>query len=125
MTENTMTLNQLEKYSDAWNDHDIDTIMEMMTEDCIFETGGGGHSYGTRYSGYEAVKARFIEVWTDLPDIRFKNCRHFVQGDRGCSEWTITGTRLNGEVLEVDGCDLFEFREGKIRVKNSFIKNRK
>ena len=45
--------------------------------------------------------------------------------DRGCSEWTFTATRPDGSNIEIDGCDLFTFEAGKIRVKNSFVKNRR
>ena len=119
-----MEIEDLQHYSDAWNAHDIDKIMSYMSEDCIFETGGGTERWGTRIEGFEAVKARFIEVWTELPDVAFLNERHFVQGDRGCSEWTLEATRPDGSKLEVDGCDLFTFDRGKIRVKNSLLKNR-
>ena len=120
-----MQLQDLINYSDAWNAHDIDTIMDYMSEDCIFETGGGSERFGTRYQGFDEVRKRFIAVWEELPDVRFENCRHFIQGDRGCSEWTFIATRPDGEAIEIDGCDLFEFSGNKIRVKNSFIKNRK
>jgi len=120
-----MTLEDLENYATAWNAHDIDAIMAYMTDDCIFEPGGGPERYGTRFEGFETVKARFIEVWTELPDVQFENGKHFLQGDRGCSEWTLTATRPDGGKLEIDGCDLFTFVDGKIRVKASYLKNRK
>ena len=53
-----MNIKQLQEYSDAWNQHNIDNIMEFMTEDCIFETGGGAEKFGTRYEGSEAVRGR-------------------------------------------------------------------
>jgi hypothetical protein len=40
------------------------------------------------------------------------------------SEWIFTGTRRDGTRVEVRGCDLFTFRDGKIAVKNSYRKNR-
>jgi ketosteroid isomerase-like protein len=40
------------------------------------------------------------------------------------SEWTFTGTRADGTRVEVHGCDLFTFRDGKIALKNSYRKNR-
>jgi ketosteroid isomerase-like protein len=91
-----MTRDDLQKYGDAWNAHDIDTIMSYMTEDCIFETGGGSERWGTRFEGFDTVRERFIDVWTSIPDVRFENSRHFVEGDRGCSEWTIIGTLADG-----------------------------
>lgn len=40
------------------------------------------------------------------------------------SEWTFTGTQKDGRRVEVTGCDLFTFRDGKIAIKNSYRKNR-
>ena len=119
-----MNIKELEDYSDAWNAHDIDRIMAYMTDDCIFETGGGAERYGTRFEGFDAVRSRFIEVWTDIPDVRFENPLHFVQGDHGCSEWTFIGTRPDGAAIEIDGCDIFTFENGKIKSKRSYIKQR-
>lgn len=119
-----MNKKRLEDYSNAWNEHDIDKIMGFMTEDCVFETGGGAEKFGTRYEGYETVRERFIEVWTDFPDVKFKNAIHFSQGNYGCSEWTFVGTSKNGAKIELDGCDLFTFENGKIKSKRSYVKNR-
>lgn len=119
-----MDIEDLQHYSDAWNAHDIDKVMSYMSDDCIFETGGGAERWGTSVEGFEAVRARFFEVWTELSDVAFSNERHFVQGDRGCSERTLVATRADDSKLEVDGCDLFTFDRGKIRVKNSLLKNR-
>lgn len=119
-----MNTKDLADYSDAWNTHDIDLIMSYMTEDCIFETGGGTEKYGTRFSGFNAVRQRFIDVWTDIPDVRFTGATHFVQGNHGCSEWTFLGTGADGSSIEIDGCDLFTFENGKIKSKRSYIKHR-
>ncbi|WP_199190160.1 hypothetical protein [Cryobacterium sp. N22] len=41
----------------------------------------------------------------------------------GVSEWTLTGTSVSGQRLEVRGVDLLEFDSGgKIRRKDSFWK---
>ncbi len=119
-----MNKKQLQEYCRAWSEHDIDTIMGFMTRDCVFETGGGPEKFGTRYEGCDAVRKRFVEVWTDMPDIRFENAIHFFQGNFGCSEWTLVGTTKNGAKLEIDGCDLFTFEDGKIKSKRTYLKNR-
>ena len=111
-------------YSNAWNAHDIDKIMSYHTEDTVFDTGGGEAVYGTRFEGLAAVRQRFAEVWAELPDVEFRDGSHFVSGDRGCSEWTFVATRPDGSKMEVQGCDLFTFRDGKILRKNSLLKNR-
>ena len=114
----------LQAFADAWNRHDADALMSFMTEDCVFEASGGSEICGTRYVGRDAVRAAYAEVWSTFPDAHWDNARHFVKGERGVSEWTFTGTRTDGSRVEVNGCDLLTFRDGKIAVKNSYRKNR-
>lgn len=119
-----VTTEILQAFADAWNRHDIDALMSFMADDCIFEASAGPEVCGTRYAGREAVRAGFEAVWTSFPDAHWGGARHFVQGDRGVSEWTFTGTRADGTRIEVHGCDLFTFRDGRIARKNSYRKNR-
>ena len=119
-----ITADVLQDFADAFNRHDVDAVMSFMTEDCVFESSAGPDICGTRYVGRDAVRAAFAEVLTAFPDAQWGNARHFVQGDRGVSEWTFTGTRSDGSRVEVHGCDLFNFRDGKIALKNSYRKNR-
>ena len=50
---------------------------------------------------------------------------HFACGDRGVSEWTISGTTVDGERIEVRGCDLWTFGDdGQVTRKDSFWKIR-
>ena len=120
----SVTTETLQAFAEAWNRHDIDALMTFMTDDCVFETAAGPDAWGTRYEGREAVRAAFAQVWAVFPDARWTNCRHFVAGDRGVSEWTFTGTRADGIRIEANGVDLFTFRDGKIAVKNAFRKDR-
>ena len=119
-----LTVEDLEAFAAAWNRHDVDALMSFMTHDCVFEASAGPEVCGTRYEGREAVRQGFAQVWASFPDAHWGNVRHFVNGDRGVSEWTFTGTRRDGSRVEVNGCDLFTFREGKIALKNSYRKNR-
>lgn len=119
-----ITTDVLHAFADAWNRHDIDAIMSFMADDCVFESSAGPEVCGTRYAGREAVRAGFAEVWMTFPDASWSHARHFVQGERGVSEWIFTGSRVDGSRVEVQGCDLFTFRDGKIALKNSYRKNR-
>ena len=114
----------LQEFADAFNRHDVDAIMALMTDDCVFEASAGSEVCGARSQGQEAVRQAFTQVWTTFPDAHWGHDRHFVCGDRGVSEWIFTGTRTDGARVEVNGCDLFLIRDGKIAVKNSYRKNR-
>ena len=114
----------LQEFADAWNRHDVDALMTFMTDDCVFEASAGPDVSGMRHVGREAVRTAFAEVWATFPDAHWGDARHFVCGTRGVSEWTFSGTRADGTRVEVHGCDLFTFRDGKIALKNSYRKNR-
>lgn len=119
-----ITIEFLRAFADAWNRHDVDDLMSFMTEDCVFESSAGDEVCGTRYEGTDAVRAGYAKAWQIFPDARWADDHHFVNGNRGVSEWVFSGTQADGKRVEVVGCDLFTFRDGKIAVKNSLRKNR-
>jgi ketosteroid isomerase-like protein len=117
-------LELLERFADAWNRHDLDALMSMMTTDCVFEASAGPQVDGQRSEGQQAVRAAYAAVFDAFHDAYWANPRHFVAGNRGVSEWTFTGTHKDGRGVEVNGCDLITFDGGKIAVKNSYRKSR-
>jgi len=119
-----MTITHLAQFSEAWNRHDIDGLMSFMCDDCVFQTAAGPDACGTRHEGVDAVKAAFESAWMNVPDAQWINDRHFVDGDFGVSEWTFIGTATDGSRIETDGVDIFTFKNGKIKMKNAFRKNR-
>lgn len=120
----SVTTDMLAAFSDAWNRHDLPALMSFMHADCVFDTAAGPEAFGTRHTGHEAVAAAFASAWKNFPDAQWRNGKHLVMGDRGMSEWTFTGTALDGTRSESDGVDLFTFKDGKILVKNVFRKAR-
>lgn len=122
--EKNVTENLLHSFAEAFNRHDIETIMKHMTEDCVFEASAGPDYDGQKFVGHEQVRSAFLEVFKTYPDAKWNNARHVVSGNRGFSEWIFTGTKKDGTKTEVTGCDLFTFESGKIAIKNSYRKNR-
>ena len=114
----------LRAFAEAFNRHDLDALMSMMTTDCTFAASAGGSPDGERHEGQAAVRAAFAAVFEQYPDAHWGGARHFVSGDRGLSEWTFTGTLKDGRRVEIRGCDLFTLRNGRIAIKDSFRKNR-
>jgi steroid delta-isomerase-like uncharacterized protein len=112
----------LQALLDAFNAHDVDAIMSFFSDDCVFDTPRGPAPGGLRLVGKEQVRKGFQARFDGIPDIAYDDARHWTRGDRGVSEWTIRGTTATGESIEVRGCDLFEFADGKISRKDSFWK---
>ena len=122
--ENKPTIAILDSFVNAFNAHDADKILSYMTEDCIFEASAGPDADGEKFVGKEAVKKAFENIFKNYPDAKWIKPQHFISGNRAVSEWTFTGTKPDGSKVEVTGCDLFTFRNGKIYIKNSYRKNR-
>jgi ketosteroid isomerase-like protein len=123
-TNNKITTGFLQSFADAFNAHDGKAIMSHMTEDCIFQASAGPDVDGEKFIGREQVMKAFENVFTIFPDAKWSHANHFISRDRGFSEWIFTGTRSDGTKIEVTGCDLFTFKDGKIAIKNSYRKNR-
>ena len=121
---NKVSEGYLQSFADAFNAHDIEAIMSHMTGDCVFEASAGPDVDGQKFIGQEQVKKAFEDVFATFPDARWSNPRHFIVGERGFTEWIFIGTKKDGVKVEVTGCDLFTFKNGKIAVKNSYRKNR-
>ena len=117
-----VTVADLEAVLDAFDRHDLDAIMAHFAEDCTFDMPRGKDPWGTRFVGKAAVREGLASRFKGIPDVRYGEARHFTAGDRGASEWTLTGTTVAGVRVNVRGCDLWEFRDGKIVRKDSYWK---
>ncbi|MFP5322908.1 MAG: nuclear transport factor 2 family protein [Acidimicrobiia bacterium] len=115
----------LAEHTDAWNSHDLDRLMALFAEDCVFDASAGDERVGQRFAGREAVRAAFAGVLESMPDARWGDGHHHVlAADYGVSEWRLTGTRTDGSRIDVLGCDFVTVRNDVIVRKNSFRKQR-
>ena len=114
----------LEQIAAAFDSHDLDGIMVHFADDAVFDGPRGSERWGTRFTGREAIRQAFAARFAGIPDVRYREDSHFVDGDRGASEWTLSGTTTDGERLEIRGCDLWTLRDGTVVKKDSFWKLR-
>jgi ketosteroid isomerase-like protein len=121
---NQPSVKTLKAVLDAFNDHDLDRIMSFFSEDCVLEMPRGPDPWGSRSVGAAAVREALRSRFTGIPDVNYGDDTHFVSGDIGVSQWTLRGTRADGERVEVRGYDFYTFRGGKIVKKDSFRKIR-
>jgi ketosteroid isomerase-like protein len=122
-TEGPVAVTTLEAILDAFNRHDLDAIMNFFAEDCVCEMPRGADPWGTRFTGREAVRSALAGRLNGIPDVHYGEDRHWLCGDRGVSEWLLTGTTTSGQSLRVRGCDLWTFGEdGQVVRKDSYWK---
>ena len=73
-----ITTATLAAFSDAWNRHDVDTLMSFMSDDCVFQAAAGPDACGARHAGRDAVRKAFAATWAAAPDAQWRNGKHFV-----------------------------------------------
>ncbi|MBU6223477.1 MAG: nuclear transport factor 2 family protein [Burkholderiales bacterium] len=116
----------LKSFGEAFNRHDAAALVSMMTADCVFRTAMGDTAGGTAIVGREAVMKAFETTFANFPDARWHpRGPDMIFGDRGLSEWTFVATRASdGALFDMDGVDVFTFKDGLIAVKDAFRKDR-
>jgi taurine dehydrogenase small subunit len=94
---------------DGFNRHDLDAIMAHFSEDCVFDGPRGHDPWGRRFVGKEEVRRGRAARFEGIPDVHYGDDDHFACGNRGVSEWTISGTTVEGVSVGVRGCDIWTF----------------
>lgn len=118
----SVKVTMLKEICDAFNRHDLDAIMTYFVDDCVLQMPRGPEPWGNRLEGREAVRQGLASRFAGIPDVHYSDDTHFVSGDRGVSQWTMTGTATDGKRVEVRGCDLWTFSGGKVQRKDSYWK---
>ena len=120
-SESNATLAVIQRFHDAFNRHDVQAIMETMTDDCVFE-----NTYpppdGERYEGQEAVQAFWKRLFSDSPQAFFEVEDIFASRDRGVIQWRYGWVNADGTPGHIRGVDIFRVREGKVAEKLSYVK---
>jgi len=114
-----MTEERLAEFMECWNTRDVETIVGFFTHDGRFYGSVGPGLLGTTATGHDEIRAAVSALFDGSPEGRFEDTSVFVAGDRGVAEWTF----VSGENA-VRGCDVFEFEDDRIRVKNAFRKTK-
>ena len=109
---------------DAFNAHDLDSIMSFFADDCVLEMPRGNKPWGSRSEGKQEVRQSLATRFEGLPDVHYGRPEHFADAaaNTGMSKWTLTGTQRDGTAIEVRGCDFYTFRDGKVIAKDSYWK---
>ena len=110
------TRETVEAFNDAFGRHDVDTVMSLMTEDCMFENTLPPPD-GERFVGQAAVRKFWTDFFHDTPKARFEAEEMVVAGDRAVVRW-----RFDWGDGHVRGIDLFKVRNGKVAEKFSYVK---
>ena len=115
------TVEVIEKFDDAFNRHDVQGIMALMTGDCVFENTYPSPD-GERFEGQEVVRRFWEEFFRSSPSANFQTEEMITLGDRCVVRWRYEWTNTDGESGHIRGVDVFRVRDGKVVEKFSYVK---
>ena len=117
----SITMEQLNDILQAFNDHNLDKIMESFADDGEFLLARGGEPHGERFVGKAAIRQILGARFKSMPDIQWSGGQSWIIGNKAISEWRVTATAASGPI-DCLGCDLWEFRQDKIVKKDTYYK---
>jgi steroid delta-isomerase-like uncharacterized protein len=113
----------VERWEAAWNSHQADRVLELMTEDIVYDDS----AWPRTMRGHEEVREFVASVWRGMPDLKFEMVEGpFLHPGEPVATfyWKGTGTFTGpldppgfaptGARLEIDGFDLQEYRDGRV-----------
>jgi steroid delta-isomerase-like uncharacterized protein len=118
----------IDRYNAAWNEHDVETILSMHTEDSVFEN----HVTGDVNVGPEQIRRAVAGIFSVFPDLTFETRRAYIRADLVVQEWTARGTHEGtmtrsgievpptGRKVEYRGMDVIPIRDGLVARKDVY-----
>jgi ketosteroid isomerase-like protein len=111
----------LSAFSAAFGSGDVDAIMGLMTDDCVFESTGPAPD-GVRRVGAADVRAVWEDLFGQTGGAVFAEEESFAAADRGVLRWRFTWVAADGTPGHVRGVDVLRFRDGLVAEKLSYVK---
>jgi taurine dehydrogenase small subunit len=117
-----VTVELILEIAEAFNSRDADRIMSYFTDDCTFFMASGPEPVGRAVRGKAAVHKVLADRFKLIPDMSWTHEYEYVCGDRAVSVWRVRGKSADGTMLDYQGCDLWEFRDGLVHNKDTYWK---
>ncbi len=109
------------EFNEAFNRHDVQGMMKLMSDDCVFENTAPSPD-GTRFEGREAVTRFWQDFFRESPHAHINIEEIFSLGARCIMRWNYTWVDAAGQKGHVRGVDIFREKDGLISEKLSYVK---
>jgi steroid delta-isomerase-like uncharacterized protein len=114
----------LEDLAAAWTVHDIETVLKLCTDDCVYEDV----PMGVVNRGKAELRRFAGAVLTAFPDFKMELTSGFTTGNWAGAEWTMSGTHqgdlpgmpATGKRFLLRGSSICELHEGKIKRNSDY-----
>jgi ketosteroid isomerase-like protein len=104
----------VDRYRAGWFGHDVEAIMAIVAYDVVFHNVTANE----RVEGAAAFRAHVVAIHERWPDLAFDEHALHLADEAAVVEWTARASAADGRLLEWDGIDVIECRDGLI-VRNA------
>jgi ketosteroid isomerase-like protein len=111
------------KFNEAYNRQDVAGMMQLMSDDCVFENMHPSPD-GATYSGKEAITHFWQDFFRESPQAHLEIEDIFSFGERCVMRWKYSWVDSEGGKGHVRGVDIFRVRSGSIVEKLSYVKGK-
>ena len=114
----------LEDLAAAWSVHDIDKLLSLCADDCVYEDV----TMGAVNRGKAELKQFARAVFGAFPDFKMDLTSGFLAGNWAGAEWTMSGTHkgdlpglpATGKTFSIRGASICELHDGKIKRNSDY-----
>ena len=110
------------RFGKAFNKADVDEIAACVTDDFEWRLSAGNGPASRVLKGKEDLRAHFADKSKAPREARFSEARIHRAGDKLFGTFRVTGIDHAGKPFDRYGIDLYEVRDGKIALKDSYAK---
>jgi steroid delta-isomerase-like uncharacterized protein len=109
----------VDQWATAWSSHDMDHVLALFTDDCIYED----FALGLVNHGKAELRAFGQGFFDFSPDLRLEVIAQSLSGQVAQAEWVFSGTQqaefmgrpATGKRWSLRGASGFELQDGKFR----------
>ena len=92
---------------DGINNHKIDDIVGLLSDDCIFESASPAPR-GNIYKGKDQIRKYYENLFKERKEVRFKTEEILGFGHRCITRWECTWVDVNGTEETIRGTDIIK-----------------
>lgn len=113
----------LRQFGKAFNKGDVDGILACVTDDFEWRLAAGPDAPdGKIVRGKDAVREALEDRDREIEEMRFSETVVSIADGKVFGSFRATGHTRDGQAIDKRGIDIYEIRDGKIAVKDSYWK---
>ncbi len=110
------------RFGKAFNKADVEEIAACVTDDFEWRLAAGTQPSGQVLKGKDDLRRYFADKSRAHREARYSEARIHRSGDKLFGTFRVTGIDAGGKPFDRYGIDLYELKDGKIALKDSYLK---